>query len=365
MIDFPASPVAGQKFNSGTGGIYTFDGVAWNLSPPTATAANDNMVVNPGPSVSQENGTTAGSIINTNYYPADQWSGNAATTGAVTAQFVAAPAGSKAVSPYRMRVTVTTADTSIAATEYAQLYQTVEMARISNLKWGQPDARNAVVRFGWKSPAGTYCARISNVAGDRTFLMPFTISAAQANTETEQVFSIPGDTLGTWAVGLNAGALIIGFGFAAGTNFQGVAGWQAGNLIGTSAISNGLATVNNTFEVWDIGFYVDPDKTGLPPPFVLPSYDAALLDCLRYWQRYSGIINFTSWVAAGGQFITVYTFVVPMRVSPTQAYTGLGYSNSNSLTTNGVADKFLIVQALGTAAGQAYVGFTMSLSARM
>jgi len=32
MIDFPTSPTIGQIFNSLTGGIYTWDGVAWSLS---------------------------------------------------------------------------------------------------------------------------------------------------------------------------------------------------------------------------------------------------------------------------------------------------------------------------------------------
>lgn len=32
MIDFPSSPAIGQSFTSGTGGVYTWDGVAWNLT---------------------------------------------------------------------------------------------------------------------------------------------------------------------------------------------------------------------------------------------------------------------------------------------------------------------------------------------
>lgn len=33
MFDFPANPNPGDKFNPGTGLIYTWDGVAWNLAP--------------------------------------------------------------------------------------------------------------------------------------------------------------------------------------------------------------------------------------------------------------------------------------------------------------------------------------------
>lgn len=32
MIDFPSTPTVGQTFNSVTGGVYTWDGVAWNMT---------------------------------------------------------------------------------------------------------------------------------------------------------------------------------------------------------------------------------------------------------------------------------------------------------------------------------------------
>ena len=71
MIDFPNSPTTGQIYNSGTGPIYIWDGVAWSLvSQATRTARQNNLVVNPAMAVSQENGNSPG---NSNYYPADQW----------------------------------------------------------------------------------------------------------------------------------------------------------------------------------------------------------------------------------------------------------------------------------------------------
>src|SRR6478609_9014481 len=72
MIDWPSSPTPGQIFNSGTGPIYIWDGVAWSLvTQATRTARQNNIIVNPAMAVSQENGTTAGSTGV--YYPVDQW----------------------------------------------------------------------------------------------------------------------------------------------------------------------------------------------------------------------------------------------------------------------------------------------------
>lgn len=41
MIDFPSSPSVGQIFNSGTGPIYVWDGVAWSLTVPNYVSGEE------------------------------------------------------------------------------------------------------------------------------------------------------------------------------------------------------------------------------------------------------------------------------------------------------------------------------------
>ena len=49
-------------------------------------------------------------------------------------------------------------------------------------------------------------------------------------------------------------------------------------------MSNGVGVVQ-TFQVWDIGLYADPDKTGLAPPFEIEDYATTLAKCMRYYER--------------------------------------------------------------------------------
>jgi hypothetical protein len=362
MIDFPTSPTLGQVFNSGVGPIYTWDGVAWNLSPTqTKTADKNNLIDNPSMWVSQENGNTTVTANGT--WPVDQLALGLATSGAVSAQQVATPAGSKSPSPYRVRLSVTTADTSLAAGEYAYLTTKIEGLRCGALKWGSADAKQLVLRFGFKGPAGTYTVSFRNSAADRSYLATFTITTGQANTETEQVLVIPGDVTGTWTIDNTAG-LMIGFCFASGATFTGVAGWQAGNLLSAAGATNGLASTSNVFELFDVGLYVDPDKTNLPPPYEVPDYDVTLERCSRYYFTINGCLIFSSYAGAGGQVINTLQYK-PMRTTPTVGYTGVSYANASAIATNAVTDRFIRPQVSATAVGQAYGGCNIILNARM
>jgi hypothetical protein len=273
------------------------------------TAETRNRVVNGAMQISQENGTTSLTITNT--YPVDQWTVVFTTTGAVSFQQVlsTSPKGS----PNRLRLTVTTADASLAAGEFVQILQRIEGAKVADFRYGSADAQQAVLRFGFKGPAGTYSIALRNNAQDRVYLATFTVTAGQANTDTEQTVVIPGDITGTWLVGNNVG-ITLAICLAAGTTFQGAAGWQAGNLMGVAGMSNGLATVSNVFELFDVGFYLDADQTGLPSPWQLPDDTDELARCQRYWQksftRFSGnVTSASSYTASGALY-------VPPRTGP-------------------------------------------------
>jgi hypothetical protein len=95
---------------------------------PAGVAANDlvapmgnrNRLVNPAMQISQQNGTTAGTI--SGWYMADQWATVVSAPGAAfSAARVASvtPKGSE----YRLRFTVTTALASLATGDYASIYQ--------------------------------------------------------------------------------------------------------------------------------------------------------------------------------------------------------------------------------------------------
>jgi hypothetical protein len=294
----PSSPQPGQLWwESDTGNLYIWydDGntqqwVQINLSGGAGalTAESRNRIVNGAMQISQENGTNAGT---TNvYFMADQFTANFNTTGTVTAGRIVAttPNGSLG----RLQIVATVADTSLTTNELVGFQTKIEGNRLVDFKYGYAAARQSILRFGFKGPAGTYAVSLRNSAVDRSYIALFTISAGQANTDTEQVFVIPGDVTGTWLVDTGVG-LVLQITLGCGPTLQGAIGWQAGNFQGTSAVSNGMATTGNTFQLWDVGLYLDRNNTGLPPPWQMPDEADELIACMRYYEKTRVLLSTT------------------------------------------------------------------------
>lgn len=237
-----------------------------------------NRMVNSGKTVSQENGQTSGTT--NGRYLSDQnamfFVSSAGTFTGVNVQTFS-PAGG-----YRDRITITTADTSLAAGEYLTYTQNLEGSNVRDFKWGAAGANQIVIRFGIKAPAGTYAMALHNNGTTRSYVALFTITAPQANTDTVQTFAVPGDVTGTWLTGDGVIGLTMDIVLAAGTTFQGVAGWQAGNILATSAVSNGMGTAAAVFEFFDAGIRLDVAATG-----VYGSYEVGYTDAVYRSERYS------------------------------------------------------------------------------
>jgi hypothetical protein len=239
-----------------------------------------NRVVNGDMRVSQENGTTSGTT--NGRYPVDQWAQYFVTSaGTLTVAQVASvtPAGS----PNRIRATVTGSDGTLAAGEYWTLSQNLEGSNVADFQYGGSAAKASVLRFGFKGPAGTYAVHLGNSAANRSFVALFTIAGGDADTDTVQTVAIPGDTTGTWLTADGVIGITLEIVLACGTTFQGAAGWQSGNILGTSAVSNGMATGSAVFELFDVGLKLDPDATGVYGTYEVGEVDA-VYQPLRYWE---------------------------------------------------------------------------------
>lgn len=300
-----------------------------------ASGATDkrNRIANGAMQVSQENGNTSGTT--NGYYGADQFATYRVTSaGTITTQRVQSltPNGSKD----RYRVTITAADASLAAGEYLTINQNIEGQEVADFRYGVASAKQSILRFGFKGPQGTYAVSVKNSALNRSFVSLFTISAPQANTDTEQTIVITGDTSGTWLTDTGIG-LSIDIVLACGSTFQGTTGWQAGNILGTSGVSNGMGTISAVFELFDVGLYADFTSTGTAPTWELPDYDDTLRQCQRYFQRIvdgasqpiTMMQNYSS-----TQAFCAFEFCQWMRIPPTAVPSGnadfLVFSNAGS-----------------------------------
>lgn len=263
----PGDMVTGGKYmavylstlDTGTG--------AWVLVNPTPFYGMvRNRIVNPAMQISSVNGNSSGTA--NGYVPADNWATYRVTSaGVFTTQRVQSrtPKGSTD----RIRVTITTADASLAAGEYLTITQAIFGNEIADFQYGLSTAQQTILQFGTKFAAGTYSFALHNAANDRSYVGQFTITAA--NTDEYFSFVIPGDTTGTWTTGSTTG-LTLDVVIAAGSTFQGVTGWQAGNILGTASNTNGAGTISNVFELFDVQLTRDQDNLGVAPVWESPSY---------------------------------------------------------------------------------------------
>jgi len=361
MFDFPASPADGTIYAPPTGPQYQFSGGAWRVassSVPIKTAETRNRVVNGAMQISQENGNTAGTT--NNYYLADQWEANFSTTGTVS--YARAAAVTPYGSVYRAALSVSVADTSIAAGEFACFRHKIEGVRIADFQWGTANAKPLVLRFGFIGPAGTYSVAVTNGALNRSYTATFTIPDLVDGYYT---IVIPGDTTGTWAKDTSH-AMTLYFAVAAGSTVQTAPGsWTAGLFVAATGISNGLAVAGKNFNLYDVGLYLDPQNTGIAPPWTMPDEAQELAACQRYWHKYFSYINSGGNGLAGANTYAHITISPTMRTTPGGSAVNITYSNASGLTSNTINADLWQLRVTVTANGSYYSQADLIFQARL
>lgn len=301
-----------------------------NGQPLTSSATvNDtlsNKIVNGDMRDSLENGNTSGTT--NGYFGADQWATYRVTSaGVITTQRVQSVTPAGALDRYR--VTITTQDASLAAGEYLTITQPLEGSNVRDFLYGSASAKAAVLRFGFKGPAGTYAVALHNSAANRSYVALFTITGGQANTDTVQTISITGDTTGTWLTADGVIGITLDIVLACGSTFQGVAGWQAGNILGTSGVSNGMGTAAAVFELFDVGLKLDPNATG-----VYGVYNLGEIDPVYRSERYIvSVADYNLGFTLNSAALVNGNF--SPRIKPAKAMTLLSGSYSAAAGANG------------------------------
>jgi len=318
-FDFPNTPAEGATYSPANGPQYIFQNGVWKQvtggQSPVLTAETRNRIVNGAMQISQENGETV--LTSTSQYPADQWSiGYTAAGSAANHRHHAttSPNGSR----WAVLLSCVTPKVSLAAADNYRLFQKIEGNRVSDFQWGSSGARQAILRFWYYGRTGTFSVALHNSGDTRTFLAPFTVS--DANTWTPVTVVIPGDTSGTWLVD-NTTGISLSFIVACGTTYLGAAGWQAGAKYGLTGQTNGLDAVGS-MAITDVGLYLDPDNTGVAPPWQMPDEAEELRACQRYWQQVIGW-----WSGATTSTALGYYSAIPYVVTPRPGMTFVGVNN--------------------------------------
>lgn len=324
-----------------------------------------NRLINGAMQISQENGDTAGTVVNS--YPADMWL-TSFVGGAHSMQRVISLTPRK--SQRRLRWTVTTALATLAAGSYFGWFQRIEGITVPDFGWGAAGAKQIIVRFGFKGPTGTYSFSIRNAAANRSYVRNFTVAA---NVDTEQVFVIPGDVTGTWAVDNTIG-LALTWAMAAGSTYNvGANGaWAAGNFLAAPGNTNGMATAGGVFEIFDVGVYLDSVNLGVPPLWEMPDEASELLACQRYYVENVYTHLHAACISAGVYYTSMFA-PVKMRILPSTSVAplsvGTNWSNTNFPATVGALaaydERTFRENRTANASGSGFYGTNWAINARL
>jgi hypothetical protein len=147
---------------------------------------------------------------------------------------------------------------------------------------------------------------------------------------------------------------------ASGTTFAGPANaWAAGNFIGATGTTNGVAALTDTFQI--TGVIVLPGieaPSAARSPFIMRPFDQELAVCKRYWQKLGGsaaVDVFINGYQVAGQGLTqTLVYPVEMRAIPTGAIVGAWNISNGTLSINSAGTKTLGLQVLATVTGSLY-----------
>lgn len=255
-------------------------------------------------------------------YTLDNWEYGFVGTGIVTiTQSTDVPAESVAAGHpnFSLKVDVTTADSSIAATDFYVVYQRIEGYNFAALLAG----RKCVLSFWVKSTTtGIHCVSVRSAGADRSFIAEYTVNVSNTWERKTILVDFTAVSGGTWDYTTGYGVTLL-FTLAAGSNSQQPIGWNSANAFGTSGQTNVLNSTSNDFLIHGVDF-----RPGVIVPrlFVPKRFDLDVLQAYRYYEKLSE--DFVPGSAIAGravearaistQFLSAnVTYRAPKRISPT------------------------------------------------
>ena len=329
-----------------------------------------NMVINGAMQVFQR--ATAATTATTTYSTADRFVIYEATDGSMTTE----KSSDHPFSGSSLKAQVTGADTSIAAGQFAYIYQNIEAQNLQHLLYGTSSAKPLTLSFYVKSSkTGVYTVNLDKQ--DNTgfiFVQEYTISSA--NTWEKKTITITPDSnikASGGAIDNDTGTgLSLGFGLVWGSNTNGGTSgtWSArsNGHYGTSNQVNWMDNTSNNFYLTEVQLEVGEQAT----PFEHRSFADELARCQRYYQKsYNYSVAPGTATQVGATYSTTETsasyptagftsFPVKMRATPT--ITSYDYAGNSGKMRGGADNVAVYIQAPGESGFGNYVN-NVSVSA--
>ena len=287
-----------------------------------------NLLYNGDMSVAQRGTSKTGHAHDTSgyYFTADRWAWDVggSTGGVVT---LTQDTDNTAPFPEAYKIACTTADTSIAAGEYAILSQALEGRDLARIRKGNSDAKKLTVSFWCKADASlTYGISLRDDDNDRICNSTFNVTTSWNRVSV----TFPADTNGeylnhdnntsmTLYIWLHAGSTYTGGTFSSLTWADTV--WNTA----VSSIGSIYASTSRTFYMTGVQM-----ETGeVATPFEVESYGDNLARCQRYY--YTAGAGHTAYATTSIYAEAFFKFPTEMRASPTIAVTNGTLTNCASV----------------------------------
>ncbi len=327
-----------------------------------------NIIINGAMQVAQRGTSSTGLGANaTTYNTVDRFyhGASGSTAGRFTMeQSTDAPNGFS----NSIKLSCTTADTSIGASEALQLGTVLEGQDVQQLKKGTSDAEKFTVSFYVKGNASaTYSIEIYDGDNNRQLSQTFSVTTSW----TRVILTFAGDTTG--ALGNDNGAsLYFQLWLHAGSTYNGGSlntSWAAvtQNQRASSSSTSFFDSTDRTFFI--TGFQVEVGEQATP--FEHRSFGEELQLCQRYYSEvsvgyYAGNGSGTTKIATGMPLPT------PLRAAPS-SIAGLDVHRSGNQTATCTIDSislsanssFLYIRFAGFSSGTDEAAFVVYLSANM
>lgn len=313
------------------------------LSPDlqNATPAFKNRIINGAMVIDQRNSGAAQTWNGNNNYTLDRFfTYNNGGGGVYTTQQVTdAPTGFT----NSLKVTVTTADSSITTTDLYFLQHKIEGYNVADLNWGTANAQPVTLSFWVKSSlTGSFPVTIIDAAGGvnyRSYAILYTINSA--NTWEYKTITIPGESAGgTWSK-INGVGMQVSWGLGGGSQYTIAPNTWTLNKEAYQASGNVniISTVNATWQITGVQL----EKGSVATAFDYRDYGRELALCQRYYYVLvsSGGSNKTigsGFYANSTRVDCPVTFKTSMRTTPTAVQTS--GTNFYGMYCNNAVDHF-------------------------
>jgi len=275
-------------------------------------------------------------------YTADRWSAQFISDGVVDILKTAdAPTATQSGvhTQHCLHADVTTADASIAASQYYSIRYIPEGFDVASFGCGQSGTRYITLSFWVKSTkTGTFCVSFINSANDRGYVAEYTVSVS--DTWEKKTITIPVDTSGTWLYDSGRG-MVIRWMLAAGTSLQGTGATWGTAIYATANQVNALDSTANNFKI----ALVQLEAGSVATPFESRPYGTELALCQRYCIGLSHFSNATNGAIAhacpcqSNAIDAELKFPVEMRSAPTLSIGNIS-TWATAVPTSGQASAF-------------------------